>query len=372
MKVLLVGPYETKGRYQGGIAYIVNEIINHSDICNNSQMNVVAFDVCTVNRSNSTQGKMSIGNIKNSLNLIRNLKKESKKTHPDVIYFNSSRGLALLKDLYALVIAKKKSSSKAILHIHFAEADKILPRNRILKGLILKLMRESVDKIVFLSKETQREFVKLGIERSKTCALYNFHSIDCDAELIKKKANDINTRSSRKMVFLGSIDERKGIFDLLSIFNDLDGEYELDICGNAPDNESKNKLNLLVQSAPSDKVHLRGYVSGDQKRMILQEADILVLPSYAEGFPIVLLEGLASGCAIITTRVGAIPEVFDDKNGALIEPGDKKALIQAISELSNSERLYKTIVFNYSEAKRYSINSFIKNMADICKETING
>ena len=56
----------------------------------------------------------------------------------------------------------------------------------------------------------------------------------------------------------------------------------------------------------------------------------VVLPSYHEGLPMAILEGMAAGKAIISTTVGAIPEVVTGENGALVEPGDVIALAQAL------------------------------------------
>lgn len=55
---------------------------------------------------------------------------------------------------------------------------------------------------------------------------------------------------------------------------------------------------------------------------MLKKSATLVLPSYHEGLPMSVLEGMASGKAIISTTVGAIPEVIKEQNGILVQPGD--------------------------------------------------
>jgi glycosyltransferase involved in cell wall biosynthesis len=65
---------------------------------------------------------------------------------------------------------------------------------------------------------------------------------------------------------------------------------------------------------------------------ILQDCDILVCPSYSEGMPNVILEGMASGLAIIATDVGAVSAMVSKQNGWLIQPGNKQQLRQAIIE----------------------------------------
>lgn len=60
----------------------------------------------------------------------------------------------------------------------------------------------------------------------------------------------------------------------------------------------------------------------------------MVLPSYHEGLPMAILEGMAAGKAIISTVVGAIPEVVGEENGILVKPGDVPALAEALLRCS--------------------------------------
>lgn len=67
---------------------------------------------------------------------------------------------------------------------------------------------------------------------------------------------------------------------------------------------------------------------------LLQRSDLLVLPSFAEGVPVVLMEAMASGLPVIASRIAGIPElVHDGENGRLIPAGDTESLIRAMSDL---------------------------------------
>jgi len=77
-------------------------------------------------------------------------------------------------------------------------------------------------------------------------------------------------------------------------------------------------------------------------------ADIFVLPSMAEGDPLVTLEAMASGLPVIATRVGGIPnQVRDDWNGFLVDPGNEEQLAERIAYLLE----------NPEERKRMALNS---------------
>ena len=78
----------------------------------------------------------------------------------------------------------------------------------------------------------------------------------------------------------------------------------------------------------------------------------MVLPSYYEGLPMAVLEGMAAGKAIISTTVGAIPEVIGEENGILLEPGDVEGLAEAMLACSgNVDALQKMSAENRRKAE---------------------
>jgi len=88
---------------------------------------------------------------------------------------------------------------------------------------------------------------------------------------------------------------------------------------------------LAARLGLAQRVHFCGYRS-DVGRL-LAAADLLALSSELEGLPIVILEAMALRCPIVTTRVGAIPEVVSDgRDACLVPPNDVDALCHAISD----------------------------------------
>ena len=83
-----------------------------------------------------------------------------------------------------------------------------------------------------------------------------------------------------------------------------------------------------------DNIKYYGTLHEEEKiKKLLQASDVLLCPSWSEGMPTVILEAMASGCAIIASDVGAVSEQVDSKNGILIEPGDKAQLKEAIERM---------------------------------------
>ena len=153
-----------------------------------------------------------------------------------------------------------------------------------------------------------------------------------------------NARIPHRILFLGRLGKRKGVYDLIDAIKILDKKY-LDlmlILGG--DGEHKKVLSYLSDIGVSEQVDLIGWVKGIDKDNLLASAVLYVLPSYNEGLPMSILEAMACGLPIISTPIGGIPEaVTDGVEGFLVNPGDINAIanriVQILSEPGLAERM---------------------------------
>lgn len=96
-------------------------------------------------------------------------------------------------------------------------------------------------------------------------------------------------------------------------------------------NKNEEKLLATIKDYGLDEfVHFEGFVSGEKKIDLLNWANVFVLPSFNEGLPITILEEMNYKMPIISTPVGGIPEVVDETNGVLVEPGNSEQIYKAI------------------------------------------
>lgn len=145
--------------------------------------------------------------------------------------------------------------------------------------------------------------------------------------------------SSRNIVFMGRLGDRKGTFDLLDAFSAalprIGDDWRLLLCGNG---DIERAETAIVEKGLGDRAQCLGWVSGEDKDGILRTAGVNVLPSYNEGLPMSILEAMSYGVPTISTRIAAIPEVIDSgQNGLLIEPGDVKTLAVDIVGLCSDQ-----------------------------------
>jgi glycosyltransferase involved in cell wall biosynthesis len=96
----------------------------------------------------------------------------------------------------------------------------------------------------------------------------------------------------------------------------------------------------MVHERGLDKsVEVLGWVQGFVRLRLLRTSRLLILPSYTEGVPNVILEAMASHLPIITTPVGGIPSVVTDQvNGVMVKPGDINGIAAAICDLLRDDR----------------------------------
>ncbi len=141
-------------------------------------------------------------------------------------------------------------------------------------------------------------------------------------------------------VFLGAINERKGVFNIVKMcFNhksQLKGKVKIIIAGSG---DSARLLDMINTFGVSDIIEYVGWAEEEKKRSLLNQADVFLLPSYAEGVPISILEAESYGLPIISTDVGGIPSIVNPSNGILIKPGDEAALYEAVEKLASDKHL---------------------------------
>jgi glycosyltransferase involved in cell wall biosynthesis len=145
--------------------------------------------------------------------------------------------------------------------------------------------------------------------------------------------------ASRMVVCVGRLCEQKGQMLLLSAAREMaqrGEDFELVLAG---DGEMRPELERLIDEyALRERVRITGWVSGDEVRALLLQARALILPSFAEGLPVVIMEAMALARPVISTSIAGIPElVRDGREGWLVPAGDCGALVHAWTELMRAD-----------------------------------
>lgn len=144
-----------------------------------------------------------------------------------------------------------------------------------------------------------------------------------------------------RLVFVGRLAPVKGLRVLFKVLERLRPELpnlRMTIVGDGPD---RARLEAAAQNL-GDMVHFTGYQSQDDVAQTLANSDICVLPSFAEGVPVILMEAFAAGLPVIATQVAGVGElVTDGENGFLVPPSDEDSLATRIQTLAANPDLRK-------------------------------
>lgn len=151
-------------------------------------------------------------------------------------------------------------------------------------------------------------------------------------------------RRQNVVLFLARVSGEKGIYDLLRAIAAIAKNGRSVVLKVAGDGELSQVHRLAEELGIHEFVELLGWTTGPAKQSLLAESTVFVLPSYAEGLPMGLLEAMAAELPVVATRIGAVPEVVQDGvDGFLVDPGDINALAHAIERLLADTDLRKQL-----------------------------
>lgn len=164
----------------------------------------------------------------------------------------------------------------------------------------------------------------------------------------------------KRIIIVARLTAEKGHDRLLDVFAKLPSDYKLTIAG---DGRLRDKLmDSIITLGLKDRVTFLGQVSDVLGALI--EHDLMVLSSYTEGFPNVVIESLSVGVPVVTFKVGGISEVImDGFNGYVIEQGDAESFKNHI--VTSCNRNWDHEAIKRDICNRFGINKVVKEYEDL-------
>ena len=144
-----------------------------------------------------------------------------------------------------------------------------------------------------------------------------------------------------RLIFVGRLAAVKGVPIVLEAVRRLKNNKQPVILTLVGDGAERQWIEGRIRDLGiEENVEITGYQSQGEVARHLAHSDIFVLPSFAEGVPVVLMEAMATGLPVVTTRIAGIPELVEDgKNGFVVPPGDAVSLADRITDLIGSKDL---------------------------------
>ena len=312
----------------------------------------------TAPKNKHVTGKVTWSRIQENLLVLKQLWISLRKTKPNTIYVTKgSTTVGFIRDLLTLFISKVLSrESKFIIHLKGGNYDSFYDKQNIFLQLLIRFFLNKSDRIIVLGNSLVKMYdfypkVKnkiIVVENALTTPIKRNSHIHFD--LSKKKI---------KLLFLSNLIYTKGYMDLLKAVEILIDKkifhFHLTFAGAfmvSPDDPSGYDITSFekefLKKIKSDKLKeyttYRGVVIGEEKEVLLKESDIFILPTayHVEGQPVSIIEAMAYGCAIISTKYRSIPDIIlENENGFYVEYGDPLSIVSKIEALLNDKEKLK-------------------------------
>lgn len=180
-------------------------------------------------------------------------------------------------------------------------------------------------------------------------------------------------KDEKVILYMGTLRPVKGVkylIEAMRAVSQKDLEARLIVVGDGKERQNLEKLTKALNLG--DFVTFVGKVPNQEVPQYMAAADIFVLPSLSEGFPVTVLEAMASGLSIITTNIGGLPEiVHEGENGFLVQPKNPLEITQRVTLLLQDDELRERISGNNrARAKDYTWKEVVGKLEEVYQNLV--
>lgn len=359
MKILIIGPFPNPII---GVSFANQTLFNglkKKNLC-----------VKKINTQYSNEVKSSFGKFNFSkLSFIKIYLEFYKIFSSNVIYMTPGQSFGGVLKYFPFILISKLSRKKTVFHLHGNYLKEEYNSLKGVKKIIFKKIISSFDYAIVLSESLKANFYDF-LDNKKIYTVVNCF----DDELIHYSKNfNLKNYSKIRIIFLSNLIEEKGINVLLKALIELKKEgieIPTEIAGHRI---YENEIRDVLTSLPF--VKYLGVVQGEEKAIALWNSNVFCLPTYfskGEGQPISIIEAMAFGNLIVTTKHGGIPDICTENNGEFVEKNDVKSLKDTLKKLYlNPQIIEEKGKYNASIAPNlYSEKKFINSILIILKNAV--
>ncbi len=257
------------------------------------------------------------------------------KIRPDVIYaetlYSGALGGVLAKKLLGIPVI-----SRPVGEIYVA--------SRFEKMTVLKFVIRNSSMVLAMTKHMEKEVLKYG--KVKTAVMPD----GVDYEYFRNYPKQKKIKNS--VLFVGRLIKLKGVYDLLKAFEQVKKSVPDAVLFIAGYGEEEGGMKKMIRERGINDVIFLGKINKKGVARYMKSCEVLVLPSYSEGFPLVLVEAMACGMPIVTTNARGLPEIIKNGlNGLIVNVGNYDDLAAKCKSFLTDDRLRLNV------SKRNTIDS---------------
>lgn len=278
-----------------------------------------------------------------------------KKTN--LIHIHSSFGASFYRQIPFIEMARM-FKVPVLNHIHGPNFDEFYENASPKKKKKIVKIYNKCTRIITLSKEWKKIFAKV-VPEDKITILENYSIVVNNLDFSKRHKNQV--------LFLGAINERKGVYNLPEVIQLVIKEIPEASFVIAGDGELQQLKSIIFAKGLQKSCYFPGWVRGEEKDKLLKESSLFFLPSYYEGMPMAILDAMGYSLPIISTNVGGIPNLVSEKNGLLFKPTDTNGMAKGIIKILKNEslRLQMSEESHNIALARFSFDKHLSNLENI-------
>lgn len=262
-------------------------------------------------------------------------------------------------------IACASTPAKSVWTMHANSDDNRITQSNIkrcLKVLVQRVLNKYFTDLVVCVSKSLRNNISSYMCHNKITVVYN----GIDVERFSPKKKKANSDSVLRVLFAGRLSEQKGIPYLIEgalLAKKKGVDFNISLAGEG--DLERAIVEKINENELGDCVSLLGFRKDISQ--LLCDHDVLLLPSLFEGFPVIILESLASGTPVIASKVNGIPEIINDKiNGLLLEPGSSQDVANALEYVSNHrDWLHTASIAALDSVQPFCIETMVENHAKV-------
>jgi glycosyltransferase involved in cell wall biosynthesis len=284
----------------------------------------------------------------------------------DVVHLHLAKGLSALRK-GVIVAAARSRGVPTVLHTHagaFADWFDGLPAP--LRPAVAWLLR--ADRVVVLAPGAREVYTsRLGLPDDRVVELAN--PVEWPATVPERDPHTATVEA----VFLGRLIDRKGVFDLVDALAGLDAAHRTRLHVTLAGHGDADAVRRAVSAHGLDAaVDVRTWIGPDERDELLRTAQILLLPSWWEGLPMSVLEGMAWGLCPVVTPVGGLATlIHDGDNGVVVPVNDPPALTAALDKLLSDDEVRVRIGARARDSVRaYGADAWADRLVTLYRELL--
>lgn len=356
-RILMLGPLPPPA---GGMATVV-ENLRGSRLAQECQLTVINSGKVT------PEGRSFVTGAAAQVSLLGRIAGHILRHRPQLVHIHTCSGFTFWRDTVHLVVARLLWR-RVIWHVHGATFDEFLASLGSFRRRLAGAALRSAAAVIVLGQDWVARLAPFAPGATWRIV----------ANGVPMPRDDVRPSDGTfAALSLANLEPRKGPRDLISASalaarNGFAGEVLL--AGRETEPGQKDDLLKHIAASGCDgRVRLLGVVTGPDKEATFARAACFVLPSYAEGLPMAMLEAMAHGLPVIATRVGAIPEaVTDGVEGYLIDPGDIAALADRIMRLAADPELRRRMgrAARARAEAAYGLDAMVEQLMRVYREVL--